>query len=361
MSPPTGWQLIVSRSVLTMVVRRAQRREWTGLHRNGIHFGAVAADATDGFDVPVFWGADIDADRSGDMTSRSTTVSTMAALTISAIMACPLPCGFARPSNAHGEMTSYTSHVPEEFLMPILDLRRTSPVSAPGATALPGLLALETAPVQVRSRRGGAARAARAASASASILVIENTSSVRQQTDAGQCREAGRVMKPFHLIAVALMILSVSAAAGRQAPAAPPAAPPARTGRRGTGGWRHGRSHLRRIGSLQPVSCGHLRAMVEDADGERRHRSKRASRGRDSRLQQARSGADLQLSDVALVYGTKWKQRYFRKVGDDYFPLGAQWDVSHGQWRPYLVANNTDWWVPHYGPTNAEPPDWSAL
>jgi predicted CXXCH cytochrome family protein len=64
----------------------------------------------------------------------------------------------------------------------------------------------------------------------------------------------------------------------------------------------------------------------------------------------------FKLSDVALVYGTKWKQRYFKKVGDDYFPLGAQWDVSHGQWRPYLVANNTDWWVPHYGPTNNDRP-----
>jgi predicted CXXCH cytochrome family protein len=64
----------------------------------------------------------------------------------------------------------------------------------------------------------------------------------------------------------------------------------------------------------------------------------------------------FKLSDVALVYGTKWKQRYFTKVGEDYFPLGAQWDVTHKQWRPYLVAPNTDWWVPHYGPTNAERP-----
>lgn len=64
----------------------------------------------------------------------------------------------------------------------------------------------------------------------------------------------------------------------------------------------------------------------------------------------------FKLSDVALVYGTKWKQRYFTKVGNDYFPLGAQWDVTHKQWRPYLVAPNTDWWVPHYGPTNAERP-----
>ena len=25
--------------------------------------------------------------------------------------------------------------------------------------------------------------------------------------------------------------------------------------------------------------------------------------------------------DIAFVYGSKWKQRYFTKVGDDYFPL----------------------------------------
>ena len=28
--------------------------------------------------------------------------------------------------------------------------------------------------------------------------------------------------------------------------------------------------------------------------------------------------------DIAFVYGSKWKQRYFKKVGDDYFPLPAQ-------------------------------------
>src|SRR3954462_1334867 len=30
--------------------------------------------------------------------------------------------------------------------------------------------------------------------------------------------------------------------------------------------------------------------------------------------------------DIAFVYGSKWKQRYFTKVGADYFPLPAQWD-----------------------------------
>ena len=43
--------------------------------------------------------------------------------------------------------------------------------------------------------------------------------------------------------------------------------------------------------------------------------------------------------DIAFVYGSKWKQRYFKKVGDDYFPLPAQWDVTHQIWRKYFVPN----------------------
>src|SRR5262245_21590750 len=62
------------------------------------------------------------------------------------------------------------------------------------------------------------------------------------------------------------------------------------------------------------------------------------------------------LDQVALVYGSKWKQRYFTRVGDDYFPLPAQWDVTHKQWRPYHVAKGTDWWVPYYGEDNLERP-----
>jgi len=41
------------------------------------------------------------------------------------------------------------------------------------------------------------------------------------------------------------------------------------------------------------------------------------------------------IGDVAFVYGGKFKQRYFRKSGDDYFPLPATWDVTNGAWRPY--------------------------
>ena len=64
----------------------------------------------------------------------------------------------------------------------------------------------------------------------------------------------------------------------------------------------------------------------------------------------------FKLTDVALVYGTKWKQRYFTKVGNDYFPQSAQWDVTHRMWRPYMVQPNTDWWVPFYPADNMKRP-----
>jgi predicted CXXCH cytochrome family protein len=60
--------------------------------------------------------------------------------------------------------------------------------------------------------------------------------------------------------------------------------------------------------------------------------------------------------DIALVYGSKWKQRFFKKVGDDYFVLPAQWDVSHKVWRAYFVKNGSDWWAPLYPPDNMQRP-----
>jgi predicted CXXCH cytochrome family protein len=60
--------------------------------------------------------------------------------------------------------------------------------------------------------------------------------------------------------------------------------------------------------------------------------------------------------DIAFVYGSKWKQRYFTKVGDDYFPLPAQWDVTHKIWRKYFVPNGADWWAPLYPPDNFQRP-----
>ena len=60
--------------------------------------------------------------------------------------------------------------------------------------------------------------------------------------------------------------------------------------------------------------------------------------------------------DIDFVYGSKWKQRYFKKVGDDYFPLPAQWDVTHKIWRAYHVPSGADWWVPFYPADNMQRP-----
>ena len=60
--------------------------------------------------------------------------------------------------------------------------------------------------------------------------------------------------------------------------------------------------------------------------------------------------------DVAFVYGSIWKQRYFKKIGDDYFPLPVQWDVTHKTWAPYSVRAGTDWWVPFYPGDNFKRP-----
>ena len=62
------------------------------------------------------------------------------------------------------------------------------------------------------------------------------------------------------------------------------------------------------------------------------------------------------LDQVAFVYGSRWKQRYFTKRGDEYYPLPAQWDVQKNKWLPYHVEAGTDWWVPFYGPTNFDRP-----
>lgn len=60
--------------------------------------------------------------------------------------------------------------------------------------------------------------------------------------------------------------------------------------------------------------------------------------------------------DVALVYGSIWKQRYFTKRGDDYFPEPAQWDITGHVWRKYFVAKGTDWWEPFYPADNMQRP-----
>ena len=73
---------------------------------------------------------------------------------------------------------------------------------------------------------------------------------------------------------------------------------------------------------------------------------------------QTNSLVNFTAADIALVYGSIWKQRYFKKVGDDYFVLPAQWDIIHKSWKPYFAK--ADWWSPLYPPDNFKRPT-SAL
>jgi predicted CXXCH cytochrome family protein len=67
--------------------------------------------------------------------------------------------------------------------------------------------------------------------------------------------------------------------------------------------------------------------------------------------------APFTLDQVAFVYGSKWKQRYFTRIGDDYYPLPVQWDIGNKTWRPYHVADTgADWWTAHYPSSNLERP-----
>lgn len=52
--------------------------------------------------------------------------------------------------------------------------------------------------------------------------------------------------------------------------------------------------------------------------------------------------------DVAFTYGTKWKQRFFTRIGDDLFVFPAQWDVSNREWRRYHPQPGGDWWADYY-------------
>lgn len=59
---------------------------------------------------------------------------------------------------------------------------------------------------------------------------------------------------------------------------------------------------------------------------------------------------------IAFVYGSVWKQRYFTKIGDDYFPEPAQWDITNKKWLPYFVPPTGDWWASFYPPDNMKRP-----
>jgi predicted CXXCH cytochrome family protein len=57
---------------------------------------------------------------------------------------------------------------------------------------------------------------------------------------------------------------------------------------------------------------------------------------------------------IAYVYGSIWKQNYFTRVGNEYYPLPGKWDIKNRKWVPYLVKE--DWWAQYYPPKDSERP-----
>ncbi|HEX5282854.1 MAG TPA: cytochrome c3 family protein [Bryocella sp.] len=62
------------------------------------------------------------------------------------------------------------------------------------------------------------------------------------------------------------------------------------------------------------------------------------------------------LDQVAFVYGSRYKQRYFTRIGDDFFVFPAQWDIAKKRWLPYHADKGTDWWVADYPDSNMQRP-----
>lgn len=48
---------------------------------------------------------------------------------------------------------------------------------------------------------------------------------------------------------------------------------------------------------------------------------------------------DVTPDDIVYTLGSKWKQRYAIKRGEDYFFLPAQWNMATEEWKPYFAEN----------------------
>jgi predicted CXXCH cytochrome family protein len=123
-------------------------------------------------------------------------------------------------------------------------------------------------------------------------------------------------------------------------------------------GYAHAADSAHYVGSKACATC-HVRIY------ERWQKTPMANVVRDPRehpeailpdLSQPNPLVNFTKNDIALVYGSIWKQRYFTKVGDDYFPEPAQWDAVARVWRPYFVKVGGDWWAPFYPPDNMKRP-----
>lgn len=62
----------------------------------------------------------------------------------------------------------------------------------------------------------------------------------------------------------------------------------------------------------------------------------------------APEGLRFDKNDVAFVYGSKWKQRFWKKSGNTYVVMPVQYNIATKTWSKFHVADNQDWWAIHY-------------
>jgi len=59
------------------------------------------------------------------------------------------------------------------------------------------------------------------------------------------------------------------------------------------------------------------------------------------------SDRSFSLNEVNMLVGSRFKQRYAQKIGDDYYMLPAQWNVETKEWVKYHPKK--DWWAAKKG------------
>ena len=92
------------------------------------------------------------------------------------------------------------------------------------------------------------------------------------------------------------------------------------------------RAHYAGSQSCQKCHSRDLRALEEDADGERRARSARASRRDHSRPRTTNNVAKFTKDQVAFVYGSIGSNAISPRSAMTTIPLPAQWDIGNKKW-----------------------------
>jgi len=99
------------------------------------------------------------------------------------------------------------------------------------------------------------------------------------------------------------------------------------------------------------ASCQKCHAQIyehwrKNPHGQRRPRSARIPERHHSRSLHQQNPPSSPKEDIALVYGSLWKQRYFTKSATTISPSPRSGTITNKVWRPYFVPNGADWWVP---------------